>query len=460
MKKSRVATAKATWPPLPPPDESEEARILRQKEEEEAKRVSDNIDKSIFAEKERKKRSPNAKILLLGQAESGKSTVLKNFQLHFSPKAFEAEADIWRPIIHLNLVRSVNFILNFLSATFGGMRDSTSHQYTHGGSLSSDVRRLCARLAPLRQVEESLTKGIAGSNLPGLSDTPSYNPAKASEVAIRSSAGWRAILKVRRQSEEALRGTGKLDDKDRRILAACGEDMATLWNDASVRKALKERDIALQEQPGFFLEDVDRIIREDYVPTPKDILCARVNTIGPEEHRINVEAATDNAKEWIIYDVGGSRSQRAAWAQYFDDVNVIIFLAPMSAFNQVLAEDESVNRLTDTFKLWQMICGNKLLAQVELILFLNKFDILAAKLKAGVQFGKYVQAYGSRPNELKAVSTFLVDIFTQIHKQNSPRRRKIHAHMTTAIDTKSTASIIDRIHEVIMVKILAHSNIL
>lgn len=26
-----------------------------------------------------------------GQAESGKSTVLKNFQLRFSPKAFEAE---------------------------------------------------------------------------------------------------------------------------------------------------------------------------------------------------------------------------------------------------------------------------------------------------------------------------------------------------------------------------------
>lgn len=53
----------------------------------------------------------------------------------------------------------------------------------------------------------------------------------------------------------------------------------------------------------------------------------------------------------------------AAWAQYFDDgmlrrnypcevythgsylVNVIIFLAPVSCFNQTLAEDESVNRL-------------------------------------------------------------------------------------------------------------------
>jgi hypothetical protein len=100
-------------------------------------------------------------------------------------------------------------------------------------------------------VEDSLTKEIAGSNLPGLSDTPNYNPAKASEVAIRSSAGWRAILKVRRQSEDALKCVGKSDDKDRRILAVCSEDIASLWNDASVRQALGDRDVALQEQPGL-----------------------------------------------------------------------------------------------------------------------------------------------------------------------------------------------------------------
>jgi hypothetical protein len=51
-----------------------------------------------------------------------------------------------------------------------------------------------------------------------------------------------------------------------------------------------------------------------------------------------------------------------------------------------------------------MICSNKLLAEVELILFLNKFDILSAKLKAGVQFAKYVPSYGSKPNEVKHVA--------------------------------------------------------
>ena len=40
-----------------------------------------------------------------------------------------------------------------------------------------------------------------------------------------------------------------------------------------------------------------------------DVLKARVTTMGPEEHVIRDERAPD-AKEWTIYDVGGSRAQR------------------------------------------------------------------------------------------------------------------------------------------------------
>ncbi|RDB16032.1 Guanine nucleotide-binding protein subunit alpha [Hypsizygus marmoreus] len=451
--------ARPTWPPQPPPDESDEARAERVAAEEEAKRVSDSIDRGIVAEREHRKKNPNAKILLLGQAESGKSTVLKNFQLHFSPKAFEAEAEIWRPIIHLNLVRSVNFILNFLASSLPGARDSASRQ-TLSDSLSGELRRLCIRLAPLREVEASLTKTISGAASFSPSDTPSYNPAKASEVAIRSTSGWRSMLKVRRQSN-GFKNVQKTSDANRRTLAACAEDIISLWNDPIVQNVLWEREISLQEQPGFFLDEVTRVTHDSYVPTSSDILRARVTTIGPEEHHINVENnATGNAKEWIIYDVGGSRSQRAAWAQYFDDVNIIIFLAPMSSFNQVLAEDESVNRLTDSLKLWQMICSNKLLASVELILFLNKLDILDAKLKAGVLFSNYVKSYHGQPNETKPVARYLIEVFLALHQQNTPKKRRIHPHLTCAIDTKATSAIIDRIHETVIVKILSSSAIL
>jgi hypothetical protein len=38
-------------------------------------------------------------------------------------------------------------------------------------------------------------------------------------------------------------------------------------------------------------------------------------------------------------------SKRQYWAPYFDDMDAIIFLVPLSCFDQVLAEDEEVNRL-------------------------------------------------------------------------------------------------------------------
>ncbi|KAF8067639.1 guanine nucleotide binding protein, alpha subunit [Lyophyllum atratum] len=458
MPKFRTQAAKPVWPPPPPHDESEEVRVARLAAEEEAQRVSDSIDRSLGAEREHRKRGPTAKILLLGQAESGKSTVLKNFQLHFSPKAFGAEAEVWRPIIHLNLVRSVNFILNFLAV---GSGDSSSYQPLYK-SLSGDLRRLCIGLAPLREVEASLTRGISGpSSSPVISEAPTYNPAKASEVAIRSSSGWKSLLMGRRKADsEGGFSAGKSDDANRRILAACAEDITNLWKDLVVQSALKSREISLQEQPGFFLDDVDRITREGYVPSPDDILRARVTTIGPEEHYINVESAGESSKGWVIYDVGGSRSQRAAWAQYFDDVNIIIFMVPLSSFNQVLAEDEKTNRLTDSLKLWRMICSNKLLSAVELILFLNKLDILDAKLAAGIQFSKYVKAYTGKRNETKPVAKYLLDIFMTLHQQHTPNKRKIHPHLTCAIDTKATSAVIDRIHEAIMVKILSDSNII
>ncbi len=46
-----------------------------------------------------------------------------------------------------------------------------------------------------------------------------------------------------------------------------------------------------------------------------------------------------------------------------------------------------------------MICSNKLLANVDLVLFLNKCDILERKLNSGIRLGKYVRSYQDRPND-------------------------------------------------------------
>ena len=94
-------------------------------------------------------------------------------------------------------------------------------------------------------------------------------------------------------------------------------------------------------------------------------------------------------RDWILYDVGGSRTsvscrlfldfdlankndadrrQRSTWAPYFDNIDSIIFLAPVNCFDQRLAEDPKVNRLEDSLLIWKHVCNSELLKNVQLIL--------------------------------------------------------------------------------------------
>lgn len=62
----------------PPPDETDEQRAQRLQEEEDARRVSEEIDEQIRQERAAMKRQKRPiKVLLLGQSESGECTVSK-----------------------------------------------------------------------------------------------------------------------------------------------------------------------------------------------------------------------------------------------------------------------------------------------------------------------------------------------------------------------------------------------
>ena len=99
-----------------------------------------------------------------------------------------------------------------------------------------------------------------------------------------------------------------------------------------------------------------------------------------------------------------SNLQRPAWHPFFDDCDAIIFLAPINCFDQKLAEDGKTNRLEDSFQLWKMICSSKLLARTQIILFLNKCDLLEKKLASGVKVSRYVPSFGDRRNDAATVT--------------------------------------------------------
>ncbi|PPQ67438.1 hypothetical protein CVT26_007232 [Gymnopilus dilepis] len=426
----------ARWSGATESETEEEAQIRIQAMQEAANR-SKGIDLMLQeGKKELDRRRKGVKILLL------------DFQLAFAPKYFESERSIWKIVVQLNIISSIKTILDALkeeyepTGTFPVTPIDLPSQ-----SAQRFLRRMRLALSPLFIIEANLVKLLA----PECTDSR--------DLTVRAGSGWKALLRSQRNPSSPSTGSPLArrrshtilnhENDPTSILAAQRDDIIELWQNPEVQEILKRRRPHLREQPGFFMDDLARIATPNYVPTDHDVIRARIRTMGVEESHFMVERAGPGINtDFYITDVGGSRSQRASWAPFFDDVQAILFLAPL-AFNQVLDEDRRVNRLEDSLYLWRDICSNKLLANANLILFFNKKDVLVSLLESGVQVKKYVTTY-DLPNDVATVTKYFRDRFRIYHKKYSPESRPFMCYETSAIDIKAMTVLLTGVREAIL----------
>ncbi|KAJ3538840.1 hypothetical protein NMY22_g4998 [Coprinellus aureogranulatus] len=468
----------------PPQDETPEQRQIRENAEAEAKRISDEIDERLRREKEsdRKKKRP-VKLLLLGQSESGKTATLKNFQLTYARREWAEERTAWRSVIFLNLIRNVNLVVEHLTAEMSDYpvvdHSDSQEEINRPRTLprlkfTDEHRRLRTSLAKLIELQLDLERRLGSASLEMWSTTENSaapfqdmengtasRKGRINEFSINSTNGWKTALDKFKSSRsragqsraDATEGEGgdspvatspsstsrEWEDDIGETLGNLKEDIKALWEDTTVQEVLARRKIRLEDMPGFFIIDSERIASRYYQPTDEDVVKARLRTLGVQEYKFIFDHGRTVGQEWRIYDVGGTRSSRAAWYPYFDDVDAIIFLAPISPFDEKLAEDRKVNRLEDSYLLWASVCQCKLLVKAQLILFLNKCDLLRAKLQRGIRIRDSVPSYAERRNDFQTATKYFQQHFKEIARRNSPTQRPFYVHLTAVIDTKSTA---------------------
>jgi GTPase SAR1 family protein len=108
-----------------------------------------------------------------------------------------------------------------------------------------------------------------------------------------------------------------------------------LWRDAGVQECFSRAyDYQLNDSAPYYFENMDRLLREDYVPDEQDVLRSRVQTTGIIETSFRVKQLT-----YRVVDVGGQRSERRKWIQCFDDVRAVLFVCALSGYDMTLFED-------------------------------------------------------------------------------------------------------------------------
>ncbi|KAK1223381.1 hypothetical protein PQX77_013744 [Marasmius sp. AFHP31] len=293
---------------------------------------------------------------------------------------------------------------------------------------------------------------------------PSTPPKRREEVFVRPWL-WKEALQTGLHGSAAtkngeripgLNADSKFEESGlqqaSRVIANCKDAMKLLWMDEGVRRILNKRGVRMEESAGFFLEDLDRIATPGYDPSDDDIVRCRLRTVGVQEYRISFESKIRSSPEldWIIYDVGGSRTVRRAWIPYFENVNATIF--PISAFDEGLLEDPTVNRLQDTISIWKAVCASKLLSRTTLVCFMNKCDLLRKKLKSGTRFRDYVPSFGDEtPNDTASVVRFMKNRFKEIViKTTQDETRMVYLYPTSCTDTKATAETLRTVRDSIL----------
>ncbi|SCV68588.1 BQ2448_709 [Microbotryum intermedium] len=253
------------------------------------------------------------------------------------------------------------------------------------------------------------------------------------------------------------------------LVAALKNEIVNLWKEAQARglvigvvspgdanvtpQPAVEGAIELTESSTFFLNEIDRIATPEWLPGDQDLLNVRIRTRGIEAHDLQISSK----RAYRICDVAGARGVKFAWAPFFEDASAIIFICAVSEYNVCDPTDPTRNRLRDALLLFKDICENRLLRSADIIIFMNKVDVLRRKVKSGqYPIYRYFPRYlGS--DRTSDILSFFQTLFDEGHRV---QRRPFYIFATQANDARSISTVTAAVNDILIRSEMASTGIL
>eukprot|EP00475_Leptophrys_vorax_P002497 TRINITY_DN1139_c0_g1_i1.p1 TRINITY_DN1139_c0_g1~~TRINITY_DN1139_c0_g1_i1.p1 ORF type:complete len:358 (-),score=100.38 TRINITY_DN1139_c0_g1_i1:196-1269(-) len=227
--------------------------------------------------------------------------------------------------------------------------------------------------------------------------------------------------------------------------------IAKLWQDQGVKNtyALRAR-FQLAVSADYFFNRVHEFIQTGWKPNKHDILQCRVRTTGIMETTIVYEGF-----QMKIVDVGGQRNERKKWIHSFEQVSAVIFVAAISEYDQMLFEDESVNRIHEALSIFEEISNSKWFTESSMILFLNKRDLFQEKIQRvplQVCFPDY-----KLPNDFENGWKYIADKFLEKREDKS---KDVYVQVTCATDDSNVLFVFNSVRDIVIQKALKKSGLM
>ncbi|GAA5887316.1 hypothetical protein JCM16303_006589 [Sporobolomyces ruberrimus] len=227
-----------------------------------------------------------------------------------------------------------------------------------------------------------------------------------------------------------------------------------LWQHPATKQIVAQSSrLQLNDSASYFFDSLPRISEPGYIPTDADILRCRVRSTGIVEEVFQL-----GRTRLVVCDVVGQRSERRKWVSCFENVQLLIFVAALSEFDQVLYEDQDQPRFAESLLLWSSIVSSPWFSRTSLILFLNKMDLLEKKIRTNPESVEhFLPDYLGPPDNLEGVKHYFAERF---HRVYGDQERALYTHFTSATDTTAMRPIFRAVMDSVITSSLAEGGFL
>jgi len=230
-----------------------------------------------------------------------------------------------------------------------------------------------------------------------------------------------------------------------------GHAIQALWKETNIQAAYERRaSFQLPDSAAYFFAKIDQVAQFDYIPNNDDILRARIRTTGIVENNFVIDG-----NSFQMFDVGGQRNERKKWIHCFESVTAVLFVAAISEYNQTCFEDETTNRMTEALTLFDEITNSRWFEKTSIILFLNKRDLFAEKIKhvpLSVAFPDY-----KGPNQYDEAIKYIT---VQFEDRSRNKAKTIYTHVTCATDSSNVTAVFNAVKDIIIRQSLNEAGLL
>jgi len=137
-------------------------------------------------------------------------------------------------------------------------------------------------------------------------------------------------------------------------------------------------------------------------------------------------------------------------------VTAVLFVGVLSEYDQVLFEDNAVNRMVESLMLFEDICNSPWFKDTAMILFLNKRDLFEDKIKTVPLAVCPVFANYNGPQTYDAGVEAIQEVF---EARNRNKEKVIYCHVTCATDTTNVAAVFHAVKDIIIRRALGDAGL-